>query len=379
MKTLAKTENKDMEVSKSPENQKPKELFLFRFFCHFYKNFVDLCKRQDKIRTLKNIINLNIRIMKQLLLILSGILFLCSCSSDYEKIAQGKLEKLEGNTATVSVPSSQVKVYVNEQKMPVNENLVFNLANDKDVFWDIPLTIGQDVFVYNIGGEVLLSQANQDIVNDLTRNDVTTAILCFVMSGFILLLGIGFTGETGESKDVFQIVIFALGLLLSVGFNWWISSIPANQYIIKDCGKLILHNDNIVILKTEQGNKTYEGNIRSIDVKSEPNSLQETSDDYALLEDKAWQKSAKYLVSCNNQEILKKTLTKVNEENVQSHRYGKIGIWGVNTFYIIIYLSLLWYVYQIAICDFFHKLFKKKKKEFKENISEDERHGKGSF
>ena len=317
--------------------------------------------------------------MKQLLLILSGILFLCSCSSDYEKIAQGKLEKLEGNTATVSVPSSQVKVYVNEQKMPVNENLVFNLANDKDVFWDIPLTIGQDVFVYNIGGEVLLSQANQDIVNDLTRNDVTTAVLCFVMSGFILLLGIGFTGETGESKDVFQIVIFALGLLLSVGFNWWISSIPANQYIIKDCGKLILHNDNIVILKTEQGNKTYEGNIRSIDVKSEPNSLQETSDDYALLEDKAWQKSTKYLVSCNNQEILKKTLTKVNEENVQSHRYGKIGIWGVNTFYIIIYLSLLWYVYQIAICDFFHKLFKKKKKEFKEEISEDERHGKGSF
>lgn len=317
--------------------------------------------------------------MKQLLLILSGILFFCSCSSDYEKIAQGKLEKLDGNTATVSVPASHVKVYVNEQKMPVNENLVFNLASNKDAFLDIPLTIGQDVFIYNKGSEVLLSQTNQDIVNDLTRNGVTTAILCFVMSGFILLLGIGFTGETGESKDVFQIVIFALGLLLSVGFNWWISSIPANQYIIKDCGKLILHNDNIVILKTEQGNKTYEGNIRSIDVKSEPNSLQETSDDYALLEDKAWQKSTKYLVSCNNQEILKKTLTKVNEENVQSHRYGKIGIWGVNTFYIIIYLSLLWYVYQIAICDFFRKLFKKKKKEFKEEISEDERHGKGSF
>lgn len=316
--------------------------------------------------------------MKQLLLILSGILFFCSCSSDYEKIAQGKLEKLDGNTATVSVPASHVKIYVNEQKMPVNENLVFNLASNKDAFLDIPLHSGQDVFIYNKGDEVLLSQTNQDIANDLTRNGVTTAVLCFVMSGMIFILCIGFAGE-GKIKDNKEMFLLVVGLLISVGFNWWISSIPANQYIIKGCGKLILHNDNIVILKTKQGNKTYEGNIRSIDVKSEQNFLQETSDDYALLEDKAWQKSAKYLVSCNNQEILKKTLTKVNEENVQSHRYGKIGIWGVNTFYIIIYLSLLWYVYQIAICDFFHKLFKKKKKEFKEEISEDERHGKGSF
>lgn len=49
MKTLAKTENKDMEVSKSPENQKPKELFLFRFFVIFTKILLTYAK--DKIKS----------------------------------------------------------------------------------------------------------------------------------------------------------------------------------------------------------------------------------------------------------------------------------------------------------------------------------------
>ena len=45
--------------------------------------------------------------MKQLLLILSGILFLCSCE-DMEPTMQGTLERLEDNSATIktSLPDS---------------------------------------------------------------------------------------------------------------------------------------------------------------------------------------------------------------------------------------------------------------------------------
>ena len=309
--------------------------------------------------------------MKRLLLILSGILFLCSCSSDYELETKGKLEKLDGNTATIQSCISDFS----ESESPQ----IIDLANNKDIILNTDLQVGQEVFVYTKDNQTFLSQLNQEEIDKLGfKVSGNVSILLFSIVIGWLLIKISHFVITRCNFSIWKTIIISLiGFLLYWGLNYSIASVSPKQLKIQDYGELVFRTKHTTVLKTAQGNKTYKEYVVLTNIS---NQFNETSH-YALLKS-SWESLYQELIPCHNPQRLEKTLSQVNKQNQQIFTKLKKSLAFLSLLYFCIIITISVIFYKDEISEYFEERKRKKRLKkaiLKEEISEDERHGKGSF
>ena len=293
-------------------------------------------------------------IMKQLLLILSCVLFFCSCEKSYNLETHGTLEKLEGNTARIS----------NITIKDAPETITFAPVERKDCYQKTDLKArGQEIFVYSQGDKFFLSELNAEEI-DAVNTDYDKAMvgIIAIFLGGLMTIGIGviFTdGDEGATATLWGIVCILIPVVTGIVYGQ-IKSTAESKVI--DYGSLTA-NEGYYLLYKENGAVSYK-NITFVGNKRElPQSV-------ALVS-----KGSKInAYPCDNKERMEATVAYRNQ-NLPDY-LKDILIWGmlVELAALALMAMLLHSLYADKLKKFFQR---KKKQELEEEISEDGRTGNG--
>ena len=314
-------------------------------------------------------------IMKRLLLILSGILFLCSCE-DMEPTMQGTLERLEDNSATIktSLPDS---ISSNDYEI-----LTFELASNKDAFLNTPLKAdGKNYFIYAENAKVELSKVHYPTVSKIKDSYGGSKFLIIALMLILTFVILGILCDD-DKKYKTEFILCCVLLSLFLGTNCAIRYCQkVSVFNISTYGKLLIHTQKMSVIE-EQGVKKiyYDVNCSECCCDCSLDNFEKKSDQVGIIRN---QEDKNFLIISQSKESLEAMVKCLNQENQKAiQNLNKWFIW-TSCIQIVIVLFFMLMVYvdenEDKIREYLQKRKEKKKKSFHENLSEDGKQGHGSF